>query len=139
MLVILRRGGSHLPSHVGHATDYQLSWMGHWGRDKLHAICYISGRGTRPQRGELCQAPGHQARWGVAVVGPSPGPGSPMGHSGKSVGVHGQGRGPGRSVSATAPHKARRVGELRESDEGSLLLLPFRCAAAQLGKASASG
>lgn len=80
-----------------------------------------------------------QTRGVVAVAGPSPGPGSPMGRSGKSVGVHGQGRGPGRSVSAGAPHKARRVGELRESDEGSLLLLPFRCAAAQLGKASASG
>lgn len=36
-------------------------------------------------------------------------------------------------------HKASRVGELRESEEGSLLLLPFRCAAAQLGKASVSG
>lgn len=83
-----------------------------------------------------------QTGGGVAVAGPSPGPGSPMGHSGESgVGgvVHGQGRGPGRSVNAGAPHKARRVGELRESDEGSLLLLPFRCAAAQLGKASASG
>lgn len=73
------------------------------------------------------------------VAGHSPGSGGPMGHSGKSVGVHGQGRGPGKSVSAEALHKARRVGLLRESDEGSLLLLPFRCAAAQLGKASASG
>lgn len=75
----------------------------------------------------------------MTVVGHSPGLGSLMGHSGKSVGVHGQGKGPGKSVSAAVPHKARRVGELRESDEGSLLLLPFRCAAAQLGKASASG
>lgn len=90
-----------------------------------------AGSSARPQ--------GTRPDQGVAVVGPSPGPGSLMGHSGKSVGVHGQGRGPGRSVSARAPHKARRVGELRESDEGSLLLLPFRCAAAQLGKASASG
>lgn len=87
----------------------------------------------------LCQAPGHQARQGVAVAGPSPSLGSPVGHSCKSVGVRGQGRGPSRSVNAGALHKARRVGELRESDEGSLLLLPFRCAAAQLGKASASG
>lgn len=94
-----------------------------------------AGRSARPQGAR-------PDRGGVAVAGPSPGPGSPMGHSGESgVGgvVHGQGRGPGRSVNAGAPHKARRVGELRESDEGSLLLLPFRCAAAQLGKASASG
>lgn len=92
-----------------------------------------SVRGALPGPG----APGQTG--GVAVAGPSPGPGSPMGHSSESVGVRGQGRGPGRSVNAGAPHKARRVGELRESDEGSLLLLPFRCAAAQLGKASASG
>lgn len=36
-------------------------------------------------------------------------------------------------------HRASSVGELRESEEGSLLLLPFRWAAAQLGKESASG
>lgn len=87
------------------------------------------GPGTPP-------GPGPRLDRGVAAAVPSPGPG---GH-GESVGVRGQGRGPGRSVSAgRAPHKASRVGELRESDEGSLLLLPFRCAAAQLGKASASG
>lgn len=36
-------------------------------------------------------------------------------------------------------HRARSVGELSESEEGSLLLLPLRWAAAQLGKESASG
>lgn len=42
------------------------------------------------------------------------------------------------SLSLTA-HRASSVGELSESEEGSLLLLPFRWAAAQLGKESASG
>lgn len=36
-------------------------------------------------------------------------------------------------------HRASSVGELSESEEGSLLLLPLRWAAAQLGKESASG
>lgn len=45
---------------------------------------------------------------------------------------------PAASPSLTA-HRASSVGELRESEEGSLLLLPFRWAAAQLGKESASG
>lgn len=38
-----------------------------------------------------------------------------------------------------AAHRASSVGELSESEEGSLLLLPLRWAAAQLGKGSASG
>lgn len=38
-----------------------------------------------------------------------------------------------------ATHRASSVGELSESEEGSLLLLPLRWAAAQLGKGSASG
>lgn len=50
---------------------------------------------------------------------------------------------PAQSVPAASPsltaHRASSVGELSESDEGSLLLLPFRWAAAQLGKESASG
>lgn len=36
-------------------------------------------------------------------------------------------------------HRASSVGELSESEEGSLLLLPLRWAAAQLGKESDSG
>lgn len=45
---------------------------------------------------------------------------------------------PAASPSPTA-HRASSVGELRESEEGSLLLLPFRWAAPQLGNESASG
>lgn len=87
-------------------------------------------RGTQPDGG----------RGGWRWQGPPRAQGAPWGAAASPWGgVQGQGRGPSRSVNAGAPHKARRVGELRESDEGSLLLLPFRCAAAQLGKASASG
>lgn len=84
--------------------------------------------GTRPDRGG-------------GGGGALPRPGDPWGTAVSPWGCTGRGGGPaGQSVQGTwAPHKASRVGELRESDEGSLLLLPFRCAAAQLGKASASG
>lgn len=41
--------------------------------------------------------------------------------------------------SSLPAHRASSVGELSESEEGSLLLLPLRWAAAQLGKESASG
>lgn len=73
--------------------------------------------------------------------GPPQARGAPGGAAASPWGCRGRGGGPaGQSVrGGRVPHKASRVGELRESDEGSLLLLPFRCAAAQLGKASASG
>lgn len=139
MLVILRRGGSHLPSQWDMLqTTSSHGWaIGDETNSMRFATSLEEVRGL--SAGHSARPRGTRPDGGVAVAGPSLGPGSPMGRSGESVGVHGQGRGPGRSVNAGAPHKARRVGELRESDEGSLLLLPFRCAAAQLGKASASG
>ena len=46
---------------------------------------------------------------------------------------------PAHCLPSLPAHRASSVGELSESEEGSLLLLPLRWAAAQLGKESASG
>lgn len=113
MLVILRRGGSHLPSHVGHATDYQLSWMGHWGRDKFHAICYISGRGTRPRHRALCQAPGHPARWGGGGwrwQGPPQAWGAPWGAAASPWGGGGAGEGARQVSQCWSPSQGQEGG-----------------------------
>lgn len=136
MLVILRRGGVTNPA----MWDMLQTTSSHrWAvGDKTNSMRFATSL-EEVWAQALHQAPGPSWTGGGGGSSALPRSGSPGGR-GESVGARGQGRGPGRSVSAgRAPHKASRVGELRESDEGSLLLLPFRCAAAQLGKASASG
>lgn len=120
------------------------SQMCHWEQYTLHAFCYISGRGKDLSPHVDAFKSLRPTAWCVSRTDKVL-PRSTETLEGRCVSP--LCNAPTLAValvracylSSLPAHRASSVGELSESEEGSLLLLPLRWAAAQLGKESASG